>query len=58
MDVDEEIHKIDSDDEDESKPILDMDYEFISYSKTRKLNKTKDIFEKDDPFPLTMFSKK
>lgn len=39
-------------------PLLDMDYEFMSYSKVRKLGKTKDLFEKDDPFPLTLFSKK
>jgi len=42
----------------DKEPYLDMDYEFMSYSKTKDLGKTKDVFERDDPFPLNMYSKK
>jgi hypothetical protein len=43
---------------DEQEPLLDMDYEFMSYSKLKELNKTKDVFESHDPFPSTTYSKK
>jgi hypothetical protein len=43
---------------DEAEPLLDMDYEFMSYSKLKELNKTKDVFESHDPFPSTTYSKK
>jgi hypothetical protein len=43
---------------DEEEPLLDMDYEFMSYSKLKELNKTKDVFESHDPFPSTTYSKK
>jgi hypothetical protein len=42
----------------EQEPLLDMDYEFMSYSKLKELNKTKDVFESHDPFPSTTYSKK
>ena len=53
MDVDE-----DGDENDPEEPLLDMDYDFMSYSKLKELGKTKDVFERDDPFPLTMYSRK
>ena len=51
MDVDEE-------NEEKKEPYLDMDYEFMSYTRIKELGKTKDVFERDDPFPLNMYSKK
>jgi hypothetical protein len=57
--IKEDFMDVDSDDEEsKDKPVLDMDFEFMSYSKIKNLGKDKDIFEKDDPFPVTVFSKK
>ena len=42
----------------DDRPVLDMDYEYMAYSKIKKLGKTKDVFKKDDPFPMTTYSKK
>lgn len=42
----------------QNKPLLDMDFEFMAYSKIKAMGKTKDVFEKDDPFPLSNYSKK
>jgi hypothetical protein len=53
----EEDMDIDVEKEDKE-PYLDMDYEFMSYTKIKELGKIKDVFEKDDPFPLNMYSKK
>ena len=55
MDIDQALN---IDDIDSDRPVLDMDYEYMPYSKIKKLGKTKDIFKKDDPFPMTTYSKK
>ena len=44
--------------EEYEEPLLDMDYEYMSYSELKKKGKTKDVFEKDHPFPLTLLSKR
>lgn len=57
-DDNEEEKKMDVDKDEVEEPLLDMDYEFMSYSKLKELNKTKDVFESHDPFPSTTYSKK
>ena len=44
-------------DKEDEEPLLDMDYEFMSYSELKERGKNKDVFEKDDPFPLKLVSK-
>lgn len=54
----EDEKKMEVDKDENEEPLLDMDYEFMSYSKLKELNKTKDVFESHDPFPSTTYSKK
>lgn len=38
-------------------PLFEMDYEFMSNTDLKKLEKEKDVFEKDDTFPPNLLSK-
>lgn len=55
---DEDDMEIDGVDEYADEPLLDMDYDYMSYSDLKKYGKTKDVFDRDDSFPLFMYSKK
>lgn len=60
---DDEVHKTSEDmdvdvDPENSESFLDMDYEFMAYSKIKSIGKAKDVFERDDNFPFNTYSKK
>ena len=54
-DIDNEVDEADMEvdfEDDYEEPCLDMDYEYMSYTNLKIKGKTKDVFEKDHPFPL------
>lgn len=55
---DEDDMEVDGADEYADEPLLEMDYDYMSYTDLKKYGKMKDVFDRDDSFPLIMYSKK